>query len=204
MGLYCLIQTGKLDFVFKYIPYRKYITEFCFFKKIQSTVIIIIFIWVVLYAVLCPVLHTFLHPPLFLCLSLIRVNFLFLVLKISPSSAQEDYTFLPSVMWVAAFPCELMILTYPVGIRLGMRFAWLWVRKIYSWFLSRGFLYHHVISLLCFSLCHEAEIRPAPFAGALDEGMHTPAVAGLQPTPEREISSCCRWDGLACYCSITL
>lgn len=44
MGLYCLIQTGKLDFVFKYIPYRKYITEFCFFKKIQSTVIIIIFI----------------------------------------------------------------------------------------------------------------------------------------------------------------
>ena len=35
MDLHYLIQTGELNFVFKHISYRKFITGFCFFKKIQ-------------------------------------------------------------------------------------------------------------------------------------------------------------------------
>lgn len=35
MGLYHFIQTGKLNFIFTYIPYRNCISGICFIKKIH-------------------------------------------------------------------------------------------------------------------------------------------------------------------------
>lgn len=103
MGLPYLIQTGKLNFVFKYISCRKYITGFCFLREFSASMIH--YHWynfyvstLFCYIMLCLTYFSITLP--FICLSLIGVNLLFLVLKIFLFSTQEDYTFLP--LW-----CEL-------------------------------------------------------------------------------------------------